>query len=332
MSHAAYQFDRIMSSSPLMREVIEKLKVVSEKDVTVLIHGDSGTGKELAARAIHYNSPRKDKEFVIINCSAFSDTLLESELFGYMKGSFTGALTEKKGLFEIADQGTFFLDEIGDMSPMLQVKLLRVIQEGTFLKVGGVKPSQVNVRIIAATNRDLKKMVGEGAFREDLYYRINVMKVDLPALKDRKEDIEILVEDLLDQMSKAHQDKRKSFDPEVRQFFKDYDWPGNIRELHNVVEHAAIMSKSDLIHMNHLPNELVGTRVIKSSVPDVMVDESLDLKEAKRIATEQVERKYIQEALRKTNWNKSQAAKVLQISRMDLIRKINKYNFQKPTV
>jgi len=328
MTHAVYQFDRIKSASPVMREVIEKLKVVSEKDVTVLIQGESGTGKELAARAIHYNSPRKNKEFVIINCSAFSDSLLESELFGYMKGSFTGAITEKKGLFEIADEGTFFLDEIGDMSPMLQVKLLRVLQEGTFLKVGGVKPIKVNVRIVAASNKNLKDMINRGDFREDLYYRINVMKADLPPLRKRKEDLPIIVEDLLGNIAKANNEDRKDLDPEVFEFFQNYDWPGNIRELSNVVEHAAIMTQGKMIHMSQLPQELIGTRVVKDQTPKVNI-EGLSLKEAKKKAADAVERVMIEEELVRTNWNKSRAARNLQISRMDLIRKINKYGFEK---
>ncbi len=329
MTRPIDRFDRIASSSPQMYEVIETLKNVAERDTTVLLQGESGTGKELAARAIHYNSPRKDKEFVVINCSAFSDTLLESELFGYMKGSFTGAMTEKKGLFEIADQGTFFLDEIGDMSPMLQVKLLRVLQEGTFLKIGGVKPIQVNVRIIAASNKDLKSMVENKQFREDLYYRINVVKVQLPPLRSRKEDIDILVDDLLTQLATQGREPKKELDPEVMKFFMEYEWPGNIREMNNVVEHAAIMSRGELIHMKHLPAELMTTRAKIEAKPSASGPVKLALKEAKKKAADDVERRLIIEALSRTRWNKSEAARLLEISRVDLIRKINKYQLKK---
>ncbi|MBI4970478.1 MAG: sigma-54-dependent Fis family transcriptional regulator [Candidatus Omnitrophica bacterium] len=325
-----YRFDRIVSTSPMMKDVIETLQAVATREATVFLQGESGTGKELAARAIHYNSPRKDKEFVIINCSAFSDTLLESELFGYMKGSFTGAMTEKKGLFEIADQGTFFLDEIGDMSPMLQVKLLRVLQEGTFLKIGGVKPIQVNIRLIVATNKDLKALVDAHAFREDLYYRINVVKIVLPPLRDRKEDIDLLVDDLLTRMAERHHEPKKQLDPEVVRFFQEYDWPGNIRELNNVVEHAAIMTRGELIHMKHMPTELLSAR-IKRPGSKIFTDfRKISLKEAKRMAAEEVEREMILDALAKSKWNKSEAARQLQISRVDLIRKIAKYQLQKP--
>ena len=325
-----YRFDRIVSTSPMMKDVIGTLEAVASRDATVFLQGESGTGKELAARAIHYNSARKDQEFVIINCSAFSDTLLESELFGYMKGSFTGAITEKKGLFEIADKGTFFLDEIGDMSPMLQVKLLRVLQEGTFLKIGGVKPIQVNIRIIAATNKDLKALVDAKAFREDLYYRINVVKVILPPLRERKEDIDVLVDELLAQLAARSREPKKNLDPEVLNFFQEYDWPGNIRELNNVVEHAAIMASGDMIHMKHLPAELVAARPKKSSGGKITTDfRKISLKEAKRMAADEVEREMILDALARSKWNKSEAARQLQISRVDLIRKINKFQLKK---
>lgn len=324
MTRALYRFDRIVSISPLMKDTIEKLKLVAERDVTVFLQGESGTGKELAARAIHYNSPRKAKEFVIINCSAFSDYLLESELFGYMKGSFTGAIAEKKGLFEIADQGTFFLDEIADMSPMLQVKLLRVLQEGTFLKVGGVKPLHVNVRIIAASNKDLKVLVDHKKFRDDLYYRINVMKIVLPPLRERKEDIELLIDEFLNDFSGRSREPKKELDPEVLKFCREYDWPGNIREMNNAVEHAAIVSHGPVIHMKHLPTELLTARAANP-----VASARGSLKEAKRHAAEEVEKKMIEETLKETNWNKSQAARLLKVSRVDLMRKIAKYGLKK---
>ncbi|MBI4398779.1 MAG: sigma-54-dependent Fis family transcriptional regulator, partial [Candidatus Omnitrophica bacterium] len=330
MSRPVFRFDRLASASPRMKEVMETLKTVAGRDTTVLLQGESGTGKELAARAIHYNSPRKDKEFVVINCSAFSDTLLESELFGYMKGSFTGAVTEKKGLFEIADQGTFFLDEIGDMSFLLQVKILRVLQEGAFLKIGGVKPIHVNVRILAASNKDLKLAVEHKQFREDLYYRINVVKILLPPLRERREDIDILVEELLSQLAQRSREAKQEIDPEVMKFFMEYAWPGNIRELNNVVEHAAIMARGSMIHMKHLPTELLTARAkMPASVMPEIPLQNLALKEAKKRAADEVERRMILEALTRTRWNKSEAARLLEISRVDLMRKIDKYQFKK---
>src|SRR3712207_7869306 len=192
-----YKFENIIGKSGPMLEIFRLLEKVCNSDSTVLINGESGTGKELVARAIHYNGPRKDKPFVVQNCSAFNDNLLESALFGHVKGSFTGAVRDKKGLFEVADNGTFFLDEVGDMSPTLQVKLLRVLQEGTFLPVGGTEPREVDVRVIAATHKDLGEMVKRGEFREDLFYRINVIRVHLPPLRERRDDLPLLVDHFL---------------------------------------------------------------------------------------------------------------------------------------
>ncbi|MBU1862777.1 MAG: sigma 54-interacting transcriptional regulator, partial [Candidatus Omnitrophica bacterium] len=235
MNDSDFKFDYVIGKNKLMLDIVENIKKVSQHDVSVLIEGASGTGKELIAKAIHYNSLRKNNEFVIINCSAFPDSLLESELFGHLKGSFTGAINEKKGLFEFADKGTFFLDEIADMSPTLQVKLLRVIQEGTFLKIGGIEPVTVNVRIIAATNKNLKKLVTENKFREDLYYRINVTSLYLPTLHDRKDDIGLLINYFIDRISKRNNIKL-SISNEARLALKRYNWPGNIRQLENEIE------------------------------------------------------------------------------------------------
>ncbi len=230
-----YRFESIIGSSQAMQDVYRVLEKVCNSDSTVLVHGESGTGKELVARAIHYNGPRKDKAFVVQNCSAFNDNLLESALFGHVKGAFTGAIKDKKGLFEVADGGTFFLDEVGDMSPTLQVKLLRVLQEGTFTPVGGTSAREVDVRVIAATHKDLAKMVEAGEFREDLYYRINVIKIDVPALRERRDDIPLLVEHFL---RKHGNGDARTLARECLELLGTYDWPGNIRELENEIRAA----------------------------------------------------------------------------------------------
>ncbi len=325
-----FSFDHLVGKSQLFRDLIERIKVVAQYEVAVLIEGESGTGKELVARAIHYNSPRKDKEFVVINCSAFSDSLLESELFGYVKGSFTGAMAEKMGLFEVADQGTFFLDEIGDMSTALQVKILRVLQEGTFFKVGGTKPQKVNVRIVAATNRNLRQMIQEGKFREDLFYRINVVNLAISPLRERKEDIEVLGDYILENIAKKNQDEKKSLSAEAIQIMKRHDWPGNVRELENELEKAVIFSgdKKIITEVSLSPEllNLVQTRKMESLEDG---GGAFSLKEIKKKAVEKVEREVIRKGLEKTNWNKSACAKLLKISRVDLIRKIARYEIER---
>src|SRR3989338_2681043 len=325
-----FSFDHLVGKSQFFRELIERIKVVAQYEVAVLIEGESGTGKELVARAIHYNSPRKDKEFVVINCSAFSDSLLESELFGYVKGSFTGAMAEKMGLFEVADQGTFFLDEIGDMSMALQVKILRVLHEGTFFKVGGTKPVKVNVRIVAATNRNLRQMIQEGKFREDLFYRINVVNLAIPPLRERKEDIEVLGEYILENIAKKNQDEKKVLSSEAVQILRRHDWPGNVRELENELEKAVIFSsdKKTITEVSLSPEllNLVQARKMESLEDG---DASFSLKEIKKKAMEKVERAVIRKGLEKTNWNKSACAKLLKISRVDLIRKIARYEIER---
>lgn len=323
-------FDQLVGASETMRTLIEKIKVVSQHDVSVLIEGESGTGKELVAKALHYNSPRKDKEFVIINCSAFSDTLLESELFGYVKGSFTGAMSEKKGLFELADQGTFFLDEIGDMSSALQVKVLRVLQEGTFFKVGGTDPIKVDVRIVAATNRNLKQMIKSGAFREDLFYRVNVVNLNIPPLRDRKEDLALLSDHILGKIAVRNGEEKKSLSEEALEIFRSYDWPGNVRELENELEKAAIFAAEKKIIMPvSLSQELIAC--IREKKRGMLAEGigTYSLKEIKRKVVEEVERDVIGKGLERTNWNKTLCAKLLGISRVDLMRKIARYKIHK---
>ena len=256
-----YRFENIVGTSRSMQQVFRLLEKIIESESTVLIHGESGTGKELVARAIHYNGPRAKKAFVVQNCSAFNDNLLESALFGHTKGSFTGAIKDKKGLFEIADGGTFFLDEVGDMSPSLQVKLLRVLQEGTFTPVGGTETRTVDVRVIAATHKDLQKMVERGEFREDLYYRINVIKIQIPPLRDRMDDLPILCEHFLRKHFRARPGTGRMRPPrlgdEALAAMQRYPWPGNIRELENEIERCMVLGGD----MEELPEDLLSQRV-----------------------------------------------------------------------
>jgi transcriptional regulator with PAS, ATPase and Fis domain len=303
---------------------------VAQYEVAVLITGESGTGKELAARAIHYNSPRKEQEFVVINCSAFSESLLESDLFGYVKGSFTGAMAEKKGLFEAADKGTFFLDEIGDMSPALQAKILRVLQEGTFFKIGATSPVKVNVRVVAATNRDLRELIRDGKFREDLYYRINVVSLNCPPLRERKEDVEVLTRHILSNIAKKNQEAKKEISPAALAILKKHDWPGNVRELENELEKAVIFSseKKIITEDSLSPDFLLRVQNRQTELLEEAAG-AVSLKEIKRHAVEQIEKKVIQRGLEKTNWNKTACAKLLRISRVDLIRKIARYQLRK---
>ena len=318
----SFQFNFVRGNSSAMQDVFKKLIKISQHDVSVLIEGESGTGKELIARAIHYNSPRKNNEFVVINCSAFSDSLLESELFGHLKGSFTGAINEKKGLFEVADNGTFFLDEIADMSPALQVKLLRVLQEGTFLKIGGIEPKKVNVRIIAATNKYLKKLVDENKFREDLFYRINVTSIYLPPLRERKDDIDPLIKYFLEKISeKINKDKIMISDIAL-EALKKYNWPGNIRQLENEIERACIFAHNDIIQKEVLSPEIIN---YIPTDEDVSIEYGIGLNDIKKKMIERLEKRLIYEGLEKSNWNKTECAKLLKVSRGDLMRKISKY-------
>jgi transcriptional regulator with PAS, ATPase and Fis domain len=308
-----------------MQGVYRLLEKIVESESTVLVQGESGTGKELVARAIHYNGPRAKKAFVVQNCSAFNDNLLESALFGHAKGAFTGAVAQKKGLFEIADGGTFFLDEIGDMSPALQVKLLRVLQEGTFTPVGATEVRTVDVRVIAATHKDLAKMVSRGEFREDLYYRINVIRMVVPPLRDRVEDLPMLIEHFL---RKHHRGKHKAprLAAEVMECFQRYPWPGNIRELENEIERLLVLGGDQ----DELPLELVSPRlreaevqVARPAVRAAMPAGTL------KDAVESLEREMISQGLVRTHWNKSQLAKELGISRSNLIQKCAYYGLDR---
>jgi two-component system, NtrC family, response regulator HupR/HoxA len=318
-----YKYDNMIGKSKPMQDVYALLDKIKQSESTVMIQGENGTGKELIAKAIHYNSPRKDKIFVTQNCSAFNDNLLDSELFGHVKGSFTGAVKDKKGLFETADGGTFFLDEIGDTSPTMQVKLLRVIQEGTFIPVGSTEPRKVDVRILAATNRDLKDMVEKGLFREDLYYRINVINITVPPLRDRKEDIPILCEHFLARCAQEKGIKPRILTKRALEKIFDYPWPGNIRELENEMERVTVLAGPE----SKITVDMLSGRIRefgeRNKIQGVRIQGKL------RDALEELEREMIREGLKRTGWNKSRLAKELGISRAGLINKVEKYNLDK---
>jgi DNA-binding NtrC family response regulator len=300
-----YRFENIIAKSPKMRQLIEVIKVVAKSNATALITGESGTGKELVARAIHSQSYRKDKPLVAVSCSALSESLLESELFGHEKGSFTGAYAQKKGKFEVANRGTLFLDEIGEMSANIQVHLLRVLEEKEFTRVGGNEPIKVDVRVISATNKDMKEAVATGQFREDLYYRLNVVTIELPPLRDRKEDIPLLADHFLKKFAVENQKEIAGFSPDATDFLLKYDWPGNVRELENAIERAIILAKKPLIEFPDLPRG----KLIRAGSPQQVQT----LKE--------VEKNHILDVLTRAHRNYSQAARILGVSRMTLYNK-----------
>jgi len=319
-----YKYDNMIGKSKPMQSLYSLLDKIRGADSTVLIQGENGTGKELIAKAIHYNSLRKEKHIVIQNCSAFNDNLLESELFGHAKGSFTGAIKDKKGLFELADKGTFFLDEIGDTSPTMQVKLLRVLQEGTFTPVGSVESKKVNVRVLAATNKNLKEMVEKGTFREDLYYRLNVINIAVPALRERKEDIPLLTEFFLNQKNETGQSR--GLTNRALEKLYDYHWPGNVRELQNEMERALVLSG----HEHKITADMLSPKIINSNTKTNVQGSRVHGK--LKDALEELEREMIQAGLRRTGWNKSKLAKELGISRAGLIMKVEKYDLDKRKV
>lgn len=318
-----YKYDNMIGKSKPMQSLYSLLDKIKHAGSTVLIQGENGTGKELIARAIHYNSDRKEKAFVIQNCSAFNDNLLESELFGHIKGAFTGAVKDKKGLFEMADKGTFFLDEIGDTSPTMQVKLLRVLQEGTFIPVGSTEMRRVDVRIVAATNKNLKEMVEQGTFREDLYYRLNVINISVPPLRERKEDIPLLAEYFMVNSQKNDGNVRKTLTKRGLEKLYDYSWPGNVRELQNEMERALVLSGNE----SKITADMLSPKVLeaneKGKVQGARVHGRL------KDALEELEKEMIKVGLRRTGWNKSKLAKELGISRAGLIMKVEKYGLDK---
>jgi transcriptional regulator with PAS, ATPase and Fis domain len=324
------RFESIVGRSRPMQSLFRLLEKIIESESTVLIQGESGTGKELVARAIHYNGPRAKKAFIVQNCSAFTDSLLESALFGHSKGSFTGAVRDKKGLFEVADGGTFFLDEIGDMSPALQVKLLRVLQEGTFTPVGSTETRSTDVRVIAATHKDLQKMVERAEFREDLYYRINVIKVQVPALRERVEDLPLLIDHFLHKHFHGT-GRPPRLSPGAMTAIQRYAWPGNIRELENEIERLLVLGGD----LGEIPLDLLSPRIREaearkdsngSAAAHLSHYESLG---SLKSAVEALERDMIHQGLIRTHWNKSQLAKELGISRSNLIMKVERYGLDR---
>ena len=302
-----YRFENIIAKSHKMQKVIELIKTVARSNASVLIIGDTGTGKELVARAIHSQSHRRDKPFVAVSCAALPESLLESELFGHERGSFTGAIAQRKGRFELANKGTLFLDEIGEISANIQVHLLRVLEDKEFTRVGGTEPTRVDVRLVTATNKDLKRAVERGEFREDLYYRINVVTIELPPLRERKEDIPLLANHFLSKFAQENQKDITGFSPEATDLLLNYEWPGNVRELENAIERAVILARDNVITAAELAPEALA----HPGAP------GKDLRE--------VERDHILNVLARTGGNYSQAARILGITRMTLYNKAKAY-------
>lgn len=308
----------IIGESEKIRGVLQIVSRVANSSATVFITGESGTGKELIANAIHFNSNRKHKPYIKVNCGALPETLLESELFGHEKGAFTGAIAKKPGRFERADGGTIFLDEVGELSPAIQVKLLRVLQEKEFERVGGTETIKVDVRIVAATNRNLREMVEKGEFREDLFYRLNVIPIELPPLRERKEDIPKLIEFFTEKYCAEIGRSKLSFDREAMEALTHYPWKGNIRELENVIERIVILNHGEKVTKDVLPKEIL---FYNSEVPAFLLpEEGIDL--------EQVEKSLIEQALKRTDYNQTHAAKLLGITRHTLIYRMEKYNIK----
>jgi DNA-binding NtrC family response regulator len=309
-----YTIDNIVGRSPQMREVFKLIGSVAGTRANILIQGESGTGKELVAKAIHYNSPFRDEPFIVINCSAIQDTLLESELFGHARGAFTDAVSETRGKFEIAGRGTLFLDEIGDVSPNLQSKLLRVIETRDFMKVGGERVLKTEARIVAATNQNLLTLIEKGRFREDLYYRLKVVEIILPSLRERKDDIPTLAAYLLEKINRELRKNVRKVPEDVMKLLADMPWKGNVRELENALTRAVILAKGDVVLKENLP--------IESSEKRVFPRELVSLKE--------VEKGYIQHVLVATRGSKTRTSQILQISRPTLDKKIREYGLELP--
>ncbi len=318
------KYKNIVFTSPAMNEVFETVEIIESSEKTVLIQGETGTGKELLAAAIHYNSPRKDKVFIVQNCSVYNDALLSSELFGHVKGSFTGAISDKKGLFQLADEGTLFLDEIADMSIQNQAALLRVLENGTYYKLGGTELQIANVRIIVATNKDLYTQVEKDLFRKDLFYRINAIPITLPPLRKRKGDVEPLLYHFLESYAEVHNTEEKEICQEVIKLLEDYDWPGNVRELKNQIERLIILSGlNNKIEARHLPSR------INSSPISVKHERRNSNRNTLKDILKTVERTTTETELNKANWNKTKASGRLGISRASLNNKIEFFNISR---
>ncbi len=320
-----FRFHTMIGKSAKMKKIYRLLEKVSSSDASVFIQGENGTGKELVARAVHYFSARKDNMFLAVNCSAFNENLLDSELFGYEKGAFTGANKTKKGLFEAADGGTLFLDEIGDTSLSMQVKLLRVLQEGTFLPVGSVTPKKTNVRIIAATNKNIKEMMIEGSFREDLFYRVNVINISIPSLRERKEDISLLIDHFLSVKCGEIGKVIKVLSSACLEKILNYSWPGNVRQLENEVERLVVLSGDNKI----VTPDLLSPTILEFGSKIDSDKELVNLNGKLKDALEEVEILMIREGLQRCGFNKTKLSKELGISRASLISKVEKYGLDK---
>ena len=315
----SFDFGNIIGKSKLMKEIFKVVKQIADSKSTALIMGDSGTGKELISRAIHYNSNRKSYPFVTINCAAIPDTLIESELFGHEKGAFTNAIERKLGRFEVAHQGTLFLDEIGELSLATQAKILRFLEEKEFNRVGGSKTIKVDVRLITATNKNLNQLIKNGSFREDLYYRINVIPIVIPPLRERKEDIPILIDHFINKFSVENNKNVKGISKEALELLMQYEWPGNVRELENLVERVIALTFNEYIQLNELPLSFKNIPKI-NGLKEYILDGKVSFLQAE----EEFEREVILDALKKTNYIQSHAAEILGISRRILKYKMDK--------
>ncbi len=318
-----YSFDNIISADGKMQDVFRLVSKVLDNDITVLIYGESGTGKELIARAIHYNGRRKDKPFVVVNCASIPRELLESELFGHEKGSFTGAHQRKLGKFELAKDGTIFLDEVGELEMLLQAKLLRVIQEKEFERVGGNELIKTNVRIISATNRELKQAVEQKQFREDLFYRLNSFPISIPPIRQRRADILVLTEFFLEEFNKKLQRNVKGFSKKALKLIYEYDWPGNVREMENTIERCMIISEKDTLDLDDLPQH------IRAADPSISTDQqSVMFTDDNIVPFEKIKEKSIRHALKVTGGNIVEAARKLQLGRATIYRLMEKYGIE----
>jgi DNA-binding NtrC family response regulator len=320
-----YGFNNIIGKDPKMMDVMELIQKVARSDTTtILLYGESGTGKDLVAKVIHYESSRAEKPFMDVNCTALPETLIESELFGFEKGAFTDAKHMKKGLFELSDGGSIFLDEIGDMKLSTQAKLLKVIENKTFKRIGGVKDITVDLRIIASTNKNIVEEVKNGNFREDLYYRLKVIPIELPPLRERSEDIPILAKFFIDEFNREFKKNVKGIAKETEKAFMDYHWPGNIRELKNVIERAMILENEEFVLPEHLPVEFSpaykkSNAMLKTSTQIKIPPDGVDI--------EDVEKELIKQALDETKWNQTKAAKMLNLTRDALRYRMQKFGF-----
>jgi len=321
-----YRFENIVGTSSALRSVLDVVGKVAQTESTVLITGESGTGKELIARAIHYNSARAERRLVTVNCGAIPEELLESELFGHVRGAFTNAVSHREGRFAAANGGTIFLDEIGDMSPNLQVKLLRVLQDRTFEPVGSSKSMTVDVRVIAATNQDLETAIREGRFREDLFYRLNVIPIEVPALRERREDIPLLIQYFLDVLNQERGTRIDSVSDAAMELLVGHEWPGNVRELENLVERLTVLRGEGEIEPADLPPALRSKEGPPPVAPRMPAD-GLDLRDV----VDHIETDLILQALEQTHWNKNQAAKRLGLSRTTLLEKMKKKGLSDPS-